>query len=65
MSAIRANQPESSELPDIDSFRKESSGLMERYIMVLESIGGKAFIVKDFEEIQELIKIISPPLTVL
>lgn len=56
LSAIRSSQPEGSELPEIDSFKKESSGLLEKYILVLESIGGKAFIVKDFEEIQALIK---------
>ncbi len=56
LSAIRANQPESTELPDIEVFKKESSGLLEKYILVLESIGGKAFVVKDFEEIQSLIK---------
>jgi L-lactate dehydrogenase complex protein LldG len=56
LSAIRGSQPQSSALPEIDSFKKESSGLMEKYILVLESIGGKAFVVKDFNEVKLLIK---------
>ena len=56
LSEIRKNQPESSELPDIDFFKKESSGLLEKYMAVLASIGGKAYTVKDFKEVQALVK---------
>lgn len=56
LSAIRTSQPESTKLPEIDFFKKENSGLLEKYIQVLETIGGKAYIVKDFEEILVLIK---------
>ncbi|MEO5999347.1 MAG: LUD domain-containing protein [Chitinophagaceae bacterium] len=56
LSEIRKSQPESSELPDIEVFKKESSGLLEKYISVLASIGGKSFMVKDFEEVQALVK---------
>jgi len=56
LAAIRSNQPENSELPEIDSFKKDSSGLMEKYISVLESIGGKAYKVSGYEEILTLIK---------
>lgn len=56
LSAIRTSQPESSELPEIDFFKKDASGLLEKYILVLETIGGKAYVVKDFEEILGLIK---------
>jgi L-lactate dehydrogenase complex protein LldG len=56
IAAIRSSQPESTELPDIESFKTNSSGLLEKYVLVLESIGGKAFVVKDYAEIQSLIK---------
>ena len=56
LTEIRKSQPESSNLPDIDIFKKDSSGLVEKFIAVLASIGGKAYIVKDFEEVQHLVK---------
>ena len=56
LAAIRNSQPDSMELPVYDFFKKEVSGLMEKYIQVLESIGGKAYVVSSYDEILTLVK---------
>jgi L-lactate dehydrogenase complex protein LldG len=56
LAAVRSSQPQGSVLPEIDSFKKESSGLIEKYVLVLESIGGKAYQVKSYDEIREFVR---------
>ncbi|MEJ7737394.1 MAG: LUD domain-containing protein [Chitinophagaceae bacterium] len=55
LSSVRANQPENTSLPDLGSFTGDQNGLSEKYRSVLEAIGGKAYVVKDFEEIRAII----------
>jgi L-lactate dehydrogenase complex protein LldG len=56
LSAIRNSQPEATALPEIEMFKRESSGLLEKYMLVLEAIGGRGYVVSGFEEIERLIK---------
>ncbi len=56
LAAIRTSQPVSTALPVIDYFTSDFSGLMEKYILVLESIGGKAYVVSGYDEILSLVK---------
>lgn len=68
LSAIKANQPESTVLPGITIFDTEDKGSLKEFAGVLSSVGGKAFYVSGNEEITELIlaehgpaaKIVSP-----
>jgi L-lactate dehydrogenase complex protein LldG len=56
LESIRANQPGGTELPDIESFRKDAANSVEKYIEVLEWIGGKVYRVKSYDEIMEIIQ---------
>lgn len=56
LAAIRNNQPENAELPDVDIFKREGTGLSEKFTAVLEAIGGKAVMVSGFDEIMAYIK---------
>jgi L-lactate dehydrogenase complex protein LldG len=56
LASIKANQPGGTELPDIDAFRKDAAGSVEKYIEVLEWIGGKVYRVKNYDEIIGIIQ---------
>jgi len=60
LSSIRTNKPESSALPDINMFRKDESDILEKYMAVLESIGGKPYVVKSYQEIQSIVSELFP-----
>ncbi|MBV4357668.1 LutC/YkgG family protein [Pinibacter aurantiacus] len=51
LSAIAANQPEKTELPDISGFKGAEEDLQSKYATVLTAIGGKIYFVKDENEI--------------
>jgi len=51
LSAIAANQPEKTELPDISGFKGAEEDLQNKYATVLTGIGGKIYFVKHETEI--------------
>ncbi|MDH7460169.1 LUD domain-containing protein [Chitinophagaceae bacterium 26-R-25] len=51
LSAIAANQPEKTALPDISGFKGAEEDLQSKYATVLTTIGGKIYFVKDENEI--------------
>ncbi len=55
LTAIRANQPETSALPEIEVFDTSGWDLLERFQRVLESIGGQSVIVKSYDEIKTFV----------
>jgi len=55
LSSVRANQPEIRALPDLASFKEEETGLLEKFIFILEAIGGKAYLVNGFMEIPAIV----------
>lgn len=56
LAAIRDSQPVSTALPVLDYSTNDFSGLMEKYILVLESIGGKGYVVSGYDEILTMSK---------
>lgn len=56
LEAIKINQPENCELPDVDVFKIDNSRLTEKFMSVLEAIGGRAHIVNGFDEILVFLK---------
>jgi L-lactate dehydrogenase complex protein LldG len=55
ISAVKSNQPEPRELPPQHSGPGDGSDLTPRFITVLESIGGNAFIVSGFDRIATIL----------
>lgn len=55
LSAIAANQPEKSAMPDISGFVGAAEDLQNKYATVLTSIGGKIYFVKDENEIAAIV----------
>lgn len=56
LAAVRTNQPENCSLPDIEAFKKDESGLPDKFISVLESIGGKAYVVDSIMKVPDIVK---------
>ena len=56
LAAVRANQPGNCSIPDIDAFKKDESGLPDKFISVLESIGGKAYVVDSIMKVPDIVK---------
>jgi L-lactate dehydrogenase complex protein LldG len=55
LSAIAANQPERTMLPDISGFKGSEEDLQNKYATVLTGIGGKIYFVKEESEIAAII----------
>lgn len=55
LSSVQANQPDDSLLPDLEPFKGNDTGLLESYVSILEAIGGKAYVVNGFTEIQAIV----------
>lgn len=53
---VLQNQPSLQPLPDISKFRGEELEVVQKYKTVFESIGGRVFLVKDYEEMSFLIQ---------
>ena len=60
LNSIRKNKPDSSALPDVNIFRKDENDLLEKYMAVLESIGGKPYVVKNYDEILAIVRELFP-----
>ena len=56
LAAILKNQPESCALPEVGIFRREEAGLPEKFVSVLETIGGKAYMVESVDKIPGIVK---------
>jgi L-lactate dehydrogenase complex protein LldG len=55
LSKIKQNQPKLMPLPSLENLGHEEFDLVEKFSQVLESIGGKAVLVNDIEEIKKYI----------
>jgi L-lactate dehydrogenase complex protein LldG len=55
LSAIAANQPEKTALPDLSGFKGAEEDLQNKYATVLTGIGGKIYFVKDESEIAGIV----------
>lgn len=55
LSKIKNNQPQLMPLPSLENLGHEEFDLVEKFSQVLESIGGKAVLVNDIEEIKKYI----------
>ena len=60
LSKIKQNQPKLMPLPSLENLGHEEFDLVEKFSQVLESIGGKAVLVNDIEEIKKYIIDIYP-----
>ncbi|MBB2145120.1 hypothetical protein GM921_06480 [Pedobacter sp. LMG 31464] len=57
LAAVKANQPELTPLPQLDSFFKgQETALIEKFTQVLNGIGGKVIVVANTNEIISLLK---------
>jgi len=55
LSAVKANQPANTGLPDISIFEKRVKGSAHKFATTLKSVGGKIFYVTDYEEISRIL----------
>ncbi len=53
---VLQNQPSSLPLPDISRFRGEEQEVVQTYKRIFESIGGRVFLVEDYDAIKLLIQ---------
>ena len=68
LAAVKANQPDSTALPDLSVFETTAQGSLQKFAEVLGAIGGKITYVSGYDEIAEIIssqygtgvKIVSP-----
>jgi L-lactate dehydrogenase complex protein LldG len=51
LSAVKANQPEKTALPDLSVFETQVKGSVQKFAVTLESVGGKISHVSSYEEI--------------
>lgn len=56
LAAVLANQPPASPLPDMASFKGTEQDVIPTYSDVFTTIGGSVFVVKNLEEVEELIQ---------
>lgn len=56
LQAVLANQPQTTELPDIDGFRGNTENSVQAFIDVFTSIGGSACVVTDIDEVKNLLR---------
>jgi len=55
LQAVLHNQPESTPLPDIGIFKVEFEDIVKKYMDIFTSIDGKAYSVRDLDEVKALI----------
>ncbi|WP_183575027.1 LutC/YkgG family protein [Mucilaginibacter sp. X5P1] len=55
LAAVKANQPETVKLPDIDVFETKEKGSLEKFASVLQGVGGKVAYVSGYPEIARTI----------
>lgn len=55
LAAVKSNQPAQSKLPELQSFLKPDTEVLEKYIDVLTAIGGMANVVSSYAEIENII----------
>jgi len=55
LAAVKANQPEKVNLPDIDVFETKDKGSLEKFASVLQGVGGKVTYVSGYPEIARTI----------
>jgi len=68
LAAVKANQPATTPLPDIHSFKRNASGSLDKFTTVLKTVGGQVFYVSSYTEVEKILlgingegkKIISP-----
>lgn len=56
LAAISMSQPAPVPLPDTDSFMSDETGSLEKYISVLQGIGGKTYRVKNYDDVAAIIQ---------
>jgi L-lactate dehydrogenase complex protein LldG len=56
LAAVLQNQPQKSPLPDISKFKGQKGDYVQTYVDIFDSIGGKAFLVEDMNEVKALIR---------
>lgn len=57
LSAIAANQPQSSNLPDLGFLKGDSINAVEKFIETLTNIGGEVINITGFDEVTEYVKL--------
>lgn len=57
LSAVAANQPNLSALPDIGILKSEDINVVEKFIETLTAIGGKVIKIKGFDDVEKYIKL--------
>ena len=55
LEAVLNNQPDLSPLPDISMFKGNHNNVVQKYMDVFRSIGGKTFLVENLDEVSALI----------
>lgn len=55
MSAVIANQPELIQLPDLSVFERNTPGSLEKFAVVLKSVGGYVHYVNSYDEIIDIL----------
>ncbi len=55
LEAVLNNQPDLSPLPDISMFKGNHNNVVQKYMDVFRSIGGKTFLVENLDEVNALI----------
>jgi L-lactate dehydrogenase complex protein LldG len=55
LEAVLKNQPQTSPLPDISMFRGEEESVVQKYMELFSTIGGKAYLVNSMEAVKRVI----------
>jgi L-lactate dehydrogenase complex protein LldG len=56
LEAVLKNQPQSTPLPDITTFRGKQTDVVQKYIDVFKTIGGSAYLVDDLDEMKLILR---------
>ena len=56
LNTVKQNQPAATELPPIINYDQQYADVVEKFIEVLRFIGGEVILVKDYEQIINIIK---------
>ncbi len=56
LSTVKQNQPLSKELPPIINYDQQYPDVVEKFIEVLQFIGGEVMLVKNYAEVTNIIK---------
>lgn len=55
LEAVLKNQPPATQLPDINMFRGDTEGSVQKYMDIFKTIGGSAYLVEDLHALDTLI----------